>query len=82
MKSSNSAESAASLKALRRCGLLNGHEIEVVNRLGEPIRRSTKRSPWRKRFICTSKVSDTHQLPINQFFDAGARLDHPERRDS
>src|SRR5262245_49110164 len=76
MKLSNSAESAASLKALQECGLLTAHEIEVVNRLGEPDSPLDNAVELAETVHLHIKVDDTHQLPINQFFDAGARLDH------
>ena len=76
MKLSNSAEAAASLKALQECGLLTGHEIEVVNRLGEPDSPLDQAVALAETIHLHIKVDDTHQLPINQFFDAGARLDH------
>jgi alkylhydroperoxidase/carboxymuconolactone decarboxylase family protein len=76
MKLRNSAEASASLKALQECGLLTGHEIEVVNRLGEPDSQLDPAVALAETIHIHIKVDDTHQLPINQFFDAGARLDH------
>jgi alkylhydroperoxidase/carboxymuconolactone decarboxylase family protein len=76
MKLRNNDEAIASLKALQECGLLNGREIEIVNRLGAsdtPLDSAIKLAETVHLHI---KVDDTHQLPINQFFDAGARLDH------
>ncbi len=76
MKLRNSAEAAASLKALQECGLLNGHELEVVNRLGEPDTPLDGAVALAETVHLHIKVNDTHQLPINRFFEAGARLDH------
>jgi alkylhydroperoxidase/carboxymuconolactone decarboxylase family protein len=76
MKLRNNDEAAASLKALQVCGLLNGHEIEVVNRLGEPDTPLDRAVALAETVHLHIKVDDTHQLPINQFFEAGARLDH------
>jgi len=76
MKLLNSTEAAASLKALQDCGLLSGHEIEVVNRLGEPDSPLDQAVALAETIHLHIKVDDTHQLPINQFFDGGARLDH------
>ena len=76
MKLRNSPEAAASLKALQECGLLNGHEIEVVNRLGRPDTPLDRAVGLAETVHLHIKVDDTHQLPINRFFEAGARLDH------
>jgi alkylhydroperoxidase/carboxymuconolactone decarboxylase family protein len=76
MKLRNSAEAAASLKALQACGLLDGHEVEVVNRLGEPDAPLDRAVGLAETIHLHIKVDDTHELPINRFFDAGARLDH------
>jgi alkylhydroperoxidase/carboxymuconolactone decarboxylase family protein len=72
----NSAEAAASLKALQECGLLNVHEIEVMNRLGEVDSLLGPAVALAETIHLHIKVDNTHELPINQFFDAGARLDH------
>jgi alkylhydroperoxidase/carboxymuconolactone decarboxylase family protein len=76
MKLRNNVEATSSLKALQECGLLNGHEIEVVNRLGAPDTPLDRAVELAETVHLHIKVDDTHKLPINQFFDAGARLDH------
>lgn len=76
MKLRNSVEAAASLKALQECGLLNSHEIEVVNRLGKPDNPLDRAVALAETVHLHIKVDDTHKLPINLFFEAGARLDH------
>ncbi len=76
MKLRNSSEAAASLKVLQACGLLSGHEIEVVNRLGKPENPLDRAISLAETVHLHIKVDDTHKLPINQFFEAGARLDH------
>jgi alkylhydroperoxidase/carboxymuconolactone decarboxylase family protein len=76
MKMRNNDEAISSLKALQECGLLNGHEIEVVNRLGAPDWPLDNAVELAETVHLHIKVDDTHKLPINQFFDAGARLDH------
>jgi alkylhydroperoxidase/carboxymuconolactone decarboxylase family protein len=76
MKLRNNDEAIASLKALQECGLLNGREIDVVNRLGTPDSPLDKAVELAETVHLHIKVDDTHELPINQFFDAGARLDH------
>jgi alkylhydroperoxidase/carboxymuconolactone decarboxylase family protein len=76
MKLRNSTEAVSTLMALKECGLLNGHEIAVVNRLGEPDAPLDQAVALAETIHLHIKVDDTHQLPINQFFDAGARLDH------
>jgi alkylhydroperoxidase/carboxymuconolactone decarboxylase family protein len=69
-------DAASSLKALQECGLLDGHEIEVVNRLGAHEAALDRAVELAETLHLHIKVDDTHTLPINQFFDAGARLDH------
>jgi alkylhydroperoxidase/carboxymuconolactone decarboxylase family protein len=76
MQLRNSAEAAASLNTLLQCGLLTGHEIEVVNRLGVPETPLDNAVELAETVHLHIKVDDTHKLPINQFFEAGARLDH------
>ena len=76
MKLRNNAEAAASLKTLQDCGLLNDHELEVVRRLGAPDSPLDQAITLAETIHLHIKVDDTHQLPINQFFAAGARLDH------
>ncbi len=76
MKLRNSDKAAASLKVLQECGLLNGHEIEVVVRLGKPDTPLDQAIGLAETVHLHIKVDDTHQLPINLFFEAGARLDH------
>lgn len=76
MKLRNSAEAASSLKTLQECALLNGHEFEVVSRLGVPDSPLEQALDLAETIHLHIKVDDTHQLPINRFFEAGARLDH------
>ena len=76
MKLRNSDEATASLKTLQDCGLLTSREIEVVNRLGNPETPLARSVELAETVHLHIKVNDTHQLPINQFFAAGARLDH------
>lgn len=76
MKLRNSNEAAASLKKLQECGLLTDHEIEVVNRLGKPDSPLDQAIELAETVHLHIKVDDTHKLPINEFFKAGARLDH------
>jgi alkylhydroperoxidase/carboxymuconolactone decarboxylase family protein len=76
MKMRNNSEAIASLKALQECGLLNGHEIEAVNRLGAPDSPLDDAVELAETVHLHIKVDDTHKLPINHFFDARARLDH------
>ncbi len=76
MKLRNSIEANGSLEALRQCGLLNGNEIEVINRLGAsdtPLANTVELAETVHLHI---KVDDTNKLPINEFFESGARLDH------
>jgi alkylhydroperoxidase/carboxymuconolactone decarboxylase family protein len=76
MKLRNNDEAAASLRALRECGLLDARELEVVSRLGEPDAPLARAVALAETVHLHIKVDDTHQLPVNQFFEAGARLDH------
>lgn len=76
MQLRNSTEATASLNTLLQCGLLTGHEVEVVNRLGAPETPLANAIELAETVHLHIKVDDTHKLPINQFFDAGARLDH------
>lgn len=76
MKLRDSDQAAASLKVLQVCGLLDGHEIKVVNRLADPDTLLDRAVGLAETIHLHIKVDDTHQLPINRFFEAGARLDH------
>jgi hypothetical protein len=70
------AYAAESLNTLQRCGLITAHEVEVVDRLigaGSLFKDAVDLAETVHLHI---KVDDTHQLPVNDFFDAGARLDH------
>lgn len=76
MKLRDNDEAAASLKALQKCGLLDGREVEVVDRLGAPGTPLGRAVELAETVHLHIKVDDTHRLPVNEFFDAGARLDH------
>lgn len=65
-----------SLRALLDCGLLGASELEAVHRLGlddSPVADEIELAETLHLHI---KVDNTHDLPLNRFFDAGARLDH------
>jgi alkylhydroperoxidase/carboxymuconolactone decarboxylase family protein len=76
MKLRNNDAAAASLRVLNGCGLLAAREIEFVNRFCEADSRITQAVGRAETLHLHIKVDDTNQLPINQFFEAGARLDH------
>ncbi|MBN9523929.1 carboxymuconolactone decarboxylase family protein [bacterium] len=76
MKPLNSDKAAASLKVLQECGLLKGHELEALDRLNEPDGLFRPALSLAETVHLHIKVDDTHQLPVNEFFEAGARLDH------
>ncbi len=66
----------ATLDTLRNCGLLAVSEFEAVHRLGASDSPFANEVALAETIHLHIKVEDTHALPINQFFDAGARLDH------
>ncbi len=76
MRIRHSAESAARLSLLHRCGLITEREAEAVNQLDLPSSPFARDVELAETVHLHIKVDDTHQLPINEFFDAGARLDH------
>src|SRR5262245_22567369 len=76
MKLRNNADATTSLETLQRTGLLNGRELEVVGSLGAHHASLGDALELAETVHLHIKVDDTHELPINQFFDAGARLDH------
>ncbi len=71
-----SPELAASLNTLRACGLLTVPEIEEVSELRSPRSPLAQAVELSETVHLHIKVDDTHELPVNQFFDAGGRLDH------
>lgn len=76
MKLQKSAEVAASLDRLQEWGLLKGYERETVERLGASESPFAREVALAETLHLHIKVDDTHQLPLNAFFEAGARLDH------
>jgi hypothetical protein len=76
MQLRNCPEAASSLNTLFEGGLITAHEIEAVNRLGLPDSPFAPDVDLAETIHLHIKVDDTNKLPINQFFDAGARLDH------
>jgi alkylhydroperoxidase/carboxymuconolactone decarboxylase family protein len=76
VKLKNSPEAARSISALVNLGLLTSLEAESAQRLGSPGSPFSVEVEFAETLHFHIKVDDTHQLPINAFFDAGARLDH------
>lgn len=72
----DSAEVAASLNTLRECGLITDQEAAAVYRMGSPEAPFAADVALAETIHLHIKVDDTHQLPLNRFFEVGARLDH------
>ena len=73
MKLEHCPEAAQSLDTLRRCGLVTDTELEAVHGLEG---RFGKEVGLAETIHLHIKVDDTHALPVNEFFRAGAELDH------
>src|SRR5262249_42151196 len=76
MKLAGNADAKTSVRTLAECGLLHEREIDAVNRLGAAGSPFLKAVELAETVHLHIKVDDTHQLPLNRFFDAGGRLDH------
>ncbi len=76
MKPENLPQAICAINALQQCGLLTAHEVKVFNRLCEPHAPFAQAVGLAETLHLHIKVEDTHELPINRFFDAGARLDY------
>lgn len=76
MKVHESPAAEATLQTLARCGLLTDPEIAAVRDLGHPAGKYHRTLDLAETLHLHIKVDDTNRLPINAFFDAGARLDH------
>lgn len=76
MKLHDCHEAAASLNRLVEWGMLQRYECEAVERLADPASPFTREVELAETLHLHIKVDDTHQLPLNAFFEAGARLDH------
>jgi hypothetical protein len=70
------AYAAETLNTLQRCGLITAREVDVVDRLIGAGSLFADAVDLAETVHLHIKVDDTHQLPVNEFFDAGARLDH------
>lgn len=76
MQLQNCADADASLDTLRRCGLVKDSELDAVRRLGAPDSRFRREVDLAETIHLHIKVDDTHELPLNELFAAGAKLDH------
>jgi alkylhydroperoxidase/carboxymuconolactone decarboxylase family protein len=76
MKLTGNPEAKASVAALAGLGLIRGHEVEAVGKLGAASSPFAQAVEHAETIHLHIKVDDTHRLPINEFFKAGARLDH------
>ena len=76
MQVSNSAEAAATLDVLSNLGLLTPLEAQAVQKLGATDSPFTTEVELAETLHLHIKVDDTDQLPLNDFFAAGAKLDH------
>src|SRR5579872_1302542 len=65
-----------SLAAMQKCGLVTAVEAAAVRRLAEESGPFAEDVALAETVHLHIKVDDTHELPVNTFFDAGARLDH------
>jgi hypothetical protein len=70
---------AACVPALRRCGLLNESEARAIDALLDADGPFARAVDLAETLHLHVKVDDTDALPIGEFLDAGAVLDH--RRD-
>jgi alkylhydroperoxidase/carboxymuconolactone decarboxylase family protein len=69
-------EGSRTLQVLERCGLVSAVEAAAVQALLAPGGRFADAVALADTVHLHVKVDDTHALPLNDFFDAGARLDH------
>jgi alkylhydroperoxidase/carboxymuconolactone decarboxylase family protein len=76
LKLRDNPEAQSSLNALIECGLLKPYEADAANRLGSPESPYAEDVELAETLHLHIKTDDTNRLPINRFFDAGARLDH------
>lgn len=76
MQLQNCADADASLDTLRRCGLVDAAELDAVRRLGAADSRFAREDGLAETIHLHIKVDDTHDLPLNDLFAAGASLDH------
>lgn len=74
-----SQPAGATLSTLAKLGLLNEQEIAVVTELGGPESRFRETLNLAETLHLHIKVDNTDQLPINDFFKAGAELDHQKQ---
>src|SRR4249920_1965220 len=65
-----------SLAALERVGLLTGEERRAFAALADAQGRFAGTTAKAESLHLHIKVDDTHALPVNEFFAAGAKLDH------
>jgi alkylhydroperoxidase/carboxymuconolactone decarboxylase family protein len=72
----SNAEAAATLETLMKLGLVQGYEADAVYRLGLPDSPFAPDVELAETLHLHIKVDDTNHLPLNQFFAAGAQLDH------
>jgi len=69
-------ETDGSLATLERAGLLTGDERRAFSALVDAHGRFAGATAKAETLHLHIKVDDTHALPVNDFFAAGARLDH------
>lgn len=72
----NLSHTSQSVDALVRCRLLSPQEADYARKLGAADSPVAKQMALAETVHLHIKVDDTHELPVNEFFDAGARLDH------
>lgn len=68
-----------SLEKLNHLGLLSDYEMDQVRRLRQPDHPFHDAVNLAETLHLHIKVDNTDALPLNDFFDAGARLDHQKQ---
>lgn len=76
MKLNESPAAEGTLETLVRNGLLKDYEVAVIRDFSQPGSRFHDALQLAETLHLHIKVDNTHQLPVNGFFKAGAELDH------
>jgi hypothetical protein len=78
MRLNDCEEAVGSLKTLIRCGLVTAGEVAAVYKLALPSSPYATDVELAETIHLHIKVDDTKGLPIGQFVEAGASLDHEQ----
>jgi alkylhydroperoxidase/carboxymuconolactone decarboxylase family protein len=76
MELRDSEAALASLRKLADCSLITEDELAAVKRLDSADSSLGQAVRLAETIHLHIKVDDTHTLPVNEFFGAGAQLDH------